>query len=445
VHFFVVLNMAKLKYASGETPILDEHSGYTFQPNHYGQSVFPVQRNDRYRRPAQSLRQRNLMQSVRAWREQSAATQTAWENFVTAFPQDCKNPDSGFLTAYQNFVKRNQYVSLKDGPDFSIMTNPSLVEIFNESGTYSLRLDSGHLFLDYSFPVGNEDLDIFIFIARGTSQSKQYQGTQARYMGSISNTGGKVPNYGVLYNHYTFYESSDFAPTGWHVMTRTEMAYLETQLGGNSIAGGKLKETGFSHWQSPNTGASNLSGYTARGSGVRRFVYQDLNQAARVWLYDLSSATYAWEQQLFYSSIASFLSVTSRWFGQQVYLAKDDSTDPGTMSGNDGQIYPTAKTGTLVYTALPSIESKYRDLSDIPIVTDQTTWQGLNSGARCFYGNDQANAFTGSDNSLDITQLYLDRFGVLPQAGQYCRFKAIPVAKSNGQFFPVVTQVLEVT
>ena len=46
-------------------------------------------------------------------------------------------------------------------------------------------------------------------------------------------------------------------PTGWHVPSYAEWTELTTYLGGTGIAGGKMKETGTIHWNSPNRGATN--------------------------------------------------------------------------------------------------------------------------------------------------------------------------------------------
>jgi len=74
--------------------------------------------------------------------------------------------------------------------------------------------------------------------------------------------------YGALYNWFTI-NTNKLCPTGWHVPTDTEWTTLTTYLGGFSIAGGKLKETDTIHWQSPNMGATNESGFTALSSGWR--------------------------------------------------------------------------------------------------------------------------------------------------------------------------------
>lgn len=73
--------------------------------------------------------------------------------------------------------------------------------------------------------------------------------------------------YGALYNWYTV-NTGKLCPTGWHVPTDAEWITLTTYLG-NVNAGGKLKETGTTHWLVPNTGATNESGFTALPGGSR--------------------------------------------------------------------------------------------------------------------------------------------------------------------------------
>jgi uncharacterized protein (TIGR02145 family) len=77
--------------------------------------------------------------------------------------------------------------------------------------------------------------------------------------------------YGALYNWYVVASTNakNVCPTGWHVPTDTEWTTLTTYLGGETVAGGKLKETGTTHWESPNTGATNASGFTALPGGNR--------------------------------------------------------------------------------------------------------------------------------------------------------------------------------
>ena len=58
-------------------------------------------------------------------------------------------------------------------------------------------------------------------------------------------------------------------PADWHLPTNTEWDVLCATLGGTGVAGGKLKETGTIHWNSPNAGATNSSGFTALAGGIR--------------------------------------------------------------------------------------------------------------------------------------------------------------------------------
>ena len=74
--------------------------------------------------------------------------------------------------------------------------------------------------------------------------------------------------YGALYNWHTI-NSGDLCPIGWHVPTHSEWIELTDYLGGLAEAGGKLKEAGTEHWNSPNAGATNESGFTALPGGYR--------------------------------------------------------------------------------------------------------------------------------------------------------------------------------
>ncbi len=70
------------------------------------------------------------------------------------------------------------------------------------------------------------------------------------------NNDSNANTYGYLYSWYAVNDSRNIAPEGWHIPTDEEWQTLVEYLGGSSVAGGKLKEEGTDHWQSPNLGAS---------------------------------------------------------------------------------------------------------------------------------------------------------------------------------------------
>ena len=107
----------------------------------------------------------------------------------------------------------------------------------------------------------------------------------AENLRSISNDPHEVNccNYGKLFTY-----SLDICPDGWHLPDSSEWQILIDYLGGNNVAGGKLKETGNTHWNSPNKGATNTSGFTALGAG---FADYDLGLQKRMKQADFWTAS----------------------------------------------------------------------------------------------------------------------------------------------------------
>jgi uncharacterized protein (TIGR02145 family) len=108
--------------------------------------------------------------------------------------------------------------------------------------------------------------------------------------------------YGALYNWYTV-ETGNLCPTGWHVPTDADWTTLIDYLGGGAFAGGKLKETGTNHWESPNTGATNESGFSALPGGYRNGIggFYMIGVRGAWWHNNEIDASTAWTLGIHYS------------------------------------------------------------------------------------------------------------------------------------------------
>lgn len=201
--------------------------------------------------------------------------------------------------------------------------------------------------------------------------------------------------FGALYNWWAATDARNIAPAGWHVPTRAELQALETHLGGATVAGGELKETGDLHWDS-NIGATNGSGFNGRGAGYR---LGGLCQEIRIdgWYWSVTEGYFTDTAYILRTFNDSALSTTDYYLakdtGLPIRLIKDDSVNTGTMVGNDGKVYPTVKIGDQVWMAVNSTETQYRTGADItgPTFTD-AAWWALLTEAYCIYGDDHTNA-----------------------------------------------------
>ena len=203
--------------------------------------------------------------------------------------------------------------------------------------------------------------------------------------------------YGFLYNWYAATDARNIASAGWHLPTNTEAWALQASLGGEAVSGGKLKEIGTTHWLTPNTGATNESGFNARGASERNSVsgaFGTLKQSTYFWLSNSASATLAWRAGglLFNNAIFPINTISDKKDGYSLRPIKDTTTlthgQTGTYTGNDGKVYRTICIGTQEWLADNLCETLYRDGSPIPEVTDNAAWAALDTGALCAYNND---------------------------------------------------------
>ena len=124
-----------------------------------------------------------------------------------------------------------------------------------------------------------------------------YDGTDVNAAKGTSN----YSTYGVLYN---WTAAVNACPTGWHLPSDDEWTELTDYLGGTGVAGGKLKETGTTHWFSPNTGATNETGFTALPGGYRYDdgTFLDVGDDGSWWSATEGSTSNAWGRYVYYAN-----------------------------------------------------------------------------------------------------------------------------------------------
>ena len=106
--------------------------------------------------------------------------------------------------------------------------------------------------------------------------------------------------YGKLYNWYAVNDPRGLAPEGWHIPTDFEWTTLENCLGGPTVAGGLMKETGTVHWTTPNTAATNSSGFTGLPAGYRDFIgaFNSIGLVSYGWSLTEVLTYYSWARYL---------------------------------------------------------------------------------------------------------------------------------------------------
>lgn len=129
--------------------------------------------------------------------------------------------------------------------------------------------------------------------------------------------------YGALYNWYTV-QTGNLCPDGWHVPADAEWTNLTEYLGGDSIAGGKIKETGITHWANPNTGATNETGFSALPGGSRSdYGFGFINTNVLWWSATEYDTNLAWYRFMYHYTTSVYKYYRSKKLGFSVRCIKD--------------------------------------------------------------------------------------------------------------------------
>lgn len=201
------------------------------------------------------------------------------------------------------------------------------------------------------------------------------------------------PRCGYLYNWFAV-GTGNLAPTGWRVPTKTDFDTLSTTLGGDAVGGGKLKVTGYTNWISPNTGADNSANFNGVSTGRHAYIntppiYVLMGLLTYFWTTTQFSGSYYYYRRLNSVDSIFYSANAMNTFGLSVRCIKNDSTNPGTVTDYDGNVYDCVTIGTQVWMKQNLKVTTYNNGTSIPNVTNPATWAGLSTGARCAYNDNE--------------------------------------------------------
>ncbi|HNS18356.1 MAG TPA: FISUMP domain-containing protein [Bacteroidales bacterium] len=153
--------------------------------------------------------------------------------------------------------------------------------------------------------------------------------------------------YGGLYqwseamNYQSAEGSRGICPAGWHVPREAEFVLLADFLGGQDVAGGTMKEVGTTHWNPPNTGATNESGFTGLPGGYRLNTtgnFTDLGKFGILWSSSFFDAMDGFDRYMSYTSDDLTRTHTSKANGYSVRCLKDCEPQPSQSDAGPDQL-----------------------------------------------------------------------------------------------------------
>jgi len=203
-------------------------------------------------------------------------------------------------------------------------------------------------------------------------------------------------NLGLLYNWFVGNDLRNICAEGWDILTYAQCISISTFLGGNSIAGGKLKQTALTFWQTPNSGANNTAKTNLRGSGQRQSngTFSGRNLENYCWCKDGYSPTMANVYNASYGDTIWSNVTGNKKNGHSLRPYKLVTTlsegQSGVYYGNNGNVYRTICVAGFEILADNLAETLWRDGTPISEVTIAASWAALSDSAMCAYDNNWA-------------------------------------------------------
>lgn len=205
--------------------------------------------------------------------------------------------------------------------------------------------------------------------------------------------------YGALYNWYSVVDNRNICPTGWHVPSDGEWNIMEKYLDASvditdtlfvgTDIGGILKEIGTTHWDSPNTGATNSSGFKALPGGIRYDdgTYDMIKGWGVWWSLTAYDALFSWVRYLTFDSTKIDRYYHYKTFGSSIRCVSDEAAHINKTKGEiQLEIYPN-----------PALDKVYINCAD----NQELKMQVYNILGCCVLQSD----LIGGTNVIDISPL----------------------------------------
>lgn len=238
------------------------------------------------------------------------------------------NYDPGLLnygiTYYWKIVAKDDQENITTGPIWSFTTEftcgDGLFDI-RDGQTYNTVLIGTQCWMA-------ENLDIGNVLPGSIMQTNNGEIEKYCYNNNLNNCiiYGGLYQWNEMMQYSVFPPFQGICPTSWHIGTMSEWQTLTTYLGGTGVAGGKMKEAEYLHWLSPNTGATNESGFTALPGGNRFYgtgAFMELQTDCYFWTSENQSSNFAFLLNLSHINPIVTYSYNYKNYGYSIRCVKD--------------------------------------------------------------------------------------------------------------------------